>query len=360
MFSNGAELAWVVPPQLLEVARTAEVASLPHLLDALGAGRVRAGRGRAERATAGGTRASAPRSTRRRGRAPGTGGARGACVVVTDVARLGRRARRRAQRPRRRVRRHRCVARARTGPAPAGDQLRRRRGPARRRRRRGPIDAVVVALARRRAGAGVADAPGWQRVLDEHAGITDRIGTDAAWVRAVVRSRGGDRAARPGGHRRRRHHRRRTEPGPGGGAALPRRPRRHRRPGRRVRDQRGGRAGLGAAAAAVRGRRLPGGAADAGALSGAELVADADWIGLRSHPQPGRDDLVRRARPSPAGSTARSGPWSPAARTRASRARGGTMAAPIERIVDAHIHLWDPGPRRLVPVPGRPAGAGHG
>ena len=36
------------------------------------------------------------------------------------------------------------------------------------------------------------------------------------------------------------------------------------------------------------------------------------------------------------------------------------MAAPIERIVDAHIHLWDPGQRRVVSVPRRSARARHG
>src|SRR4029077_9589926 len=48
----------------------------------------------------------------------------------------------------------------------------------------GPVDAVVVAL---RSGVDrvAGNAPGWQRVLDEHAGITDRIRGDAAWMRAV-------------------------------------------------------------------------------------------------------------------------------------------------------------------------------
>ena len=35
MFSNGAEVAWVVPPQLLEVARTTDVGSVPRLLEML-------------------------------------------------------------------------------------------------------------------------------------------------------------------------------------------------------------------------------------------------------------------------------------------------------------------------------------
>ena len=46
MFSNGAEIAWVVPPRLLEVARTADVASLPQLLEVTRAGSPRAGRSR--------------------------------------------------------------------------------------------------------------------------------------------------------------------------------------------------------------------------------------------------------------------------------------------------------------------------
>ena len=36
----------------------------------------------------------------------------------------------------------------------------------------------------------------------------------------------------------------------------------------------------------LRARRLPRERPDVASLSGAELVADADWFGLRSHPSP--------------------------------------------------------------------------
>ena len=47
VFSNGAEAAWVVPPRLLEVARTGDVGSLLAVLEPLGGEGAGAGRGRA-------------------------------------------------------------------------------------------------------------------------------------------------------------------------------------------------------------------------------------------------------------------------------------------------------------------------
>ncbi len=45
------------------------------------------------------------------------------------------------------------------------------------------IDAVVVAVAGRRSGAG--DDPDWKHILDDHEDIVERIHADARWVRAV-------------------------------------------------------------------------------------------------------------------------------------------------------------------------------
>ena len=175
----------------------------------------------------------------------------------------------------------------RTEPARAGDRV---RTPSRAQlagvaRDAGPVDAVVVAL-----GAGfdrpAADGPAWQRVLDEHAGITDRIRTDAAWVRAVsdlaaatdrpVRVVTVVEATTAGGRSRAQ----------AAAQLVARRPRRHVGPGRRLRDQRGGRAGPGARPPRPRSRPHLVCSPEAGSLSGAELVADAEWIGLRSHPHP--------------------------------------------------------------------------
>src|SRR5262249_19660749 len=48
-----------------------------------------------------------------------------------------------------------------------------------------PLDAVVVAV---RSGGPAGDVSGtssWKQILDEHAGITDKIRADAGWVRAA-------------------------------------------------------------------------------------------------------------------------------------------------------------------------------
>ncbi len=160
----------------------------------------------------------------------------------------------------------------------------------------GTFDAVIVALSDGSDGSDDAitrggdqvrdDRPGWRSVLDSHAGLVDRIHTDAAWVRAAA-----------GG-------------GPDDGGAV------------RVvtvvdAASSGGRSRAQAAAQLARSARAatkdrvsafaisveksvpttsdvvgqlaahlvssPG----AAELSGAELVVDEGWIGLRRHPHPG-------------------------------------------------------------------------
>ena len=122
-------------------------------------------------------------------------------------------------------------------------------------------------------------------MLDEHAGITDRIRTDAAWVRAVsdlaaatdrpvrvvtvvgATTAGGRSRAQAAAQLSRAAH----------GATSDR---------------------VDAFAISMEGAPAPARAAasevaaylvcspEAGALSGAELVAGAEWIGLRTHPHP--------------------------------------------------------------------------
>ncbi len=283
MFSNGAEIAWVVPPRLLEMARTADVKSLPHLLDALGpavfgpaeATQASNGGGNPRVGTAfdearAGCARDGGRPLRRRHRRPF----------------VGPRALGRTRRARCGVRRCRCVALRRTGSGAAGDRIRRRRGTtcAAWPDDAGPIDAVVVALTGgfdRVAGNG----PGWQRVLDEHAGITDRIRTDAAWVRAVsdlaaatdtplrvvtlvdATTAGGKSRAQAATQLARAAHGAtadRVDAFVIGVEAAPETTR--------------------PAAAEVAAHLVC--SPDAATLSGAELVADAEWIGLRSHPSP--------------------------------------------------------------------------
>ena len=136
----------------------------------------------------------------------------------------------------------------------------------------------MVALA---GGASSSAAEGWARVLDEHAGVTEQIGTDAAWVRAVSDySTAADRPVRvvtvvdattAGGRSR---------------AQSATQLSRAAHPGT---DDR-----VDAFAVSVEASGQPVGEivahlvsdADAGALSGAELVVGPDWFGLRSHPHP--------------------------------------------------------------------------
>ena len=176
MFSNGAEVAWVVPPQLLEMARTTDIGSLPR---PAGAARptVLAPAEAAQASNGGGNPRlrsvfdeSAPSAT-------AAANAQRA-VIVTDIPASGA-----------------AITKALTSRGvecvtivepktdfTAAEQL------AAVASESGPVDAVVVVLGGDDVlGAGASsDAPAWQRVLDEHTGITDRIATDAAWVRAVA------------------------------------------------------------------------------------------------------------------------------------------------------------------------------
>jgi NAD(P)-dependent dehydrogenase (short-subunit alcohol dehydrogenase family) len=284
MFSNGAELAWVVPGQLLEVARTADVASLPHLLAALGPAALAPAEG--AQATNGG---GIPRvGTAFADAASDAEAAAHAsrCVIVTDVPAWG-------DELAGALAAHgtECVglgAWPGTAPGPgqpattfddAGAQLAGVGG------RSGPIDAVVVALAGNEPVPASADVPGWQRVVDEHAGITDLIGTDAAWVRAVsdlaaaterpirvvtvvdATTAGGRSRAQAAAQLARAAH----------GATA------DRVDAFVIGVESAEASALRTAASLV--AHLTG-ADDAGSLSGAELVTDADWFGLRSHPSP--------------------------------------------------------------------------
>jgi NAD(P)-dependent dehydrogenase (short-subunit alcohol dehydrogenase family) len=143
----------------------------------------------------------------------------------------------------------------------------------------GSVDAVVVAL----AGTAASEAASWEQVLAEHSGIVDRLHADAGWARAVadhaaateqpVRLVTLTHATTAGGRSRAQ-----------AAAQL-------------ARAARGGTADrVSAFAVSV---EAPFGDApiaelvahlvsspDSPSLSGAELVAGAGWVGLRSHPRP--------------------------------------------------------------------------
>ncbi|MEX1006631.1 MAG: SDR family NAD(P)-dependent oxidoreductase [Acidimicrobiia bacterium] len=275
MFSNGAELAWVVPPRLLEVARTTDVGSLPRLLEMLGP-TVLAPAEAAQATNGGGNpRLGAAFDEPAPSASSAAHGRR--AVVVTDVPASGNAITKTLT-----SRGVECVtiAQPATRFTAAAEQLAAVAGES------VPVDAVVVALVGDDARAVASpDVPAWQRMLDEHTGITDRIATDAAWVRAVADlAAASDRPVRivtvvdatsAGGRSRAQ-----------AAAQLSRAA--HQATADRVdafaisvESAHGSAFGRTADVAAYLVSD-----AGAGALSGAELVVSTDWVGLRSHPRP--------------------------------------------------------------------------
>jgi NAD(P)-dependent dehydrogenase (short-subunit alcohol dehydrogenase family) len=271
LFAGGSEVAVIDEPRLLEVVRSAEVASLARVLEAViprafapaesiqmsdGASNPRFGPIFDEPAPA--ELASAHVRS---------------CAVVTDrpllaaslAAALGSRS----------IACHRVdVAH---GFAPAANALRSLVETA------GPIDAIVLALAGRVASA--SSTAGSDRVLAEHRGIVEDIHADAGWARAVA-----DYAA----------HASRpvrlvtlTDAATAGGRS------RGQASAQLARAAAGATEGRVAAfAVSIEASEEVAGPAvgefaahllshpEAGALAGAELVAGGCWLGLRSHPRP--------------------------------------------------------------------------
>ena len=138
---------------------------------------------------------------------------------------------------------------------------------------------MVVAI----GAAGALSSEGWAGVLDEHAGVTEQIGNDAAWVRAVSDYSAAADARGPGRQRRRRVHRRWAQPRAVGRPAVARRaPATEDRVDAFALSVEA--SGEGEVIGEVVAHLVCD--ADAGALSGAELVVGPDWFGLRSHPHP--------------------------------------------------------------------------
>jgi NAD(P)-dependent dehydrogenase (short-subunit alcohol dehydrogenase family) len=174
IFSGGSELAWLDPPRLLEVARSADVTSLPHALETVIP--VAFATAEAAQATNGGgnprfgpvfdepaeTSAAADRVR--------------SCVIVTDSHAWGGTI---SDALTSQGVKCSVVAEPAKGFAPAAEQLGLTAKDA------GPIDAVIVALRGVDGGGGVASEGVWSQVLDEHAGVAENIHADAGWVRAV-------------------------------------------------------------------------------------------------------------------------------------------------------------------------------
>jgi len=272
MFSNGAELACIGPPRLLEVVDLPGDASLPRRLGTLVA---------AALAPAEAAQASTGGSTPRLGEVPtaATAPARRVAVVTGDpawetavldaLAAQG------------------CTTVMVDATTLGFDDTTARL------RDLGPLDAVVVARpgAGRGNSTGAApetsrdDGPGWLTILDEHTDLPAAIGDDAAWARAVAELAAATGrptrivtvvdAADAGGRTRAQAAAQLSRAARGATAEL-----------------------VDAFAVSVEDASATGRtnaaqvaahlacSPDAGALSGAELAVTERWLGLRSHPHP--------------------------------------------------------------------------
>jgi NAD(P)-dependent dehydrogenase (short-subunit alcohol dehydrogenase family) len=272
LFTGGSEVAFIDEPRLLEVVRTSGAASLRRVLEAV-VPRALAAAEAAQATTGGGNPRFGSVFEEHADGAALSEPAR-SCAVVCDRPELTSRLIAALE--------SRSVACHTVGTAGGfGDAAKRLAGIS---DADGPLDAVVVAPA--------GDAPqspraeqDWEQVLASHRGLVERIHADAGWARAVAEH-----------------------------AAEKDRPLRlvtltdGRTPGGRSRAQAS--AQLARAAATSTGGQVtafsvsleasgdgPGTAVaelvahllahpDSAGLAGAELVVDADWLGLRSHPRP--------------------------------------------------------------------------
>lgn len=284
LFSNGSEVSLVAPPRVLEATRSIDVPSLPHLLDTLGPAVLAPAE--AAQTTLGGGNPRLGDAFDEPATDPVTGAGR--CVVVTDAPRWGT-----ALTDALVARGVECIGVG-AGPGAESDRAEVARGfagvteqLAAVARSAGGVDAVVVALGAddRRVAAGTPGGPAWQQVLDEHTGIIDAIRTDAAWVRAVAdHATAADRPIRlvtVGGA---------TDDGGRGRAQAAAQLARAAHSATAERVDAFSISVEAAEESALRGAAETAAylvcAADAGALSGAELVAGRAWLGVRSHPNP--------------------------------------------------------------------------
>jgi hypothetical protein len=272
IFSNGAELAWVRPPHLLEVARTVDAASLAAVIDRVvptafataetaqatnGGGNPRL-RGAFDEAGPDADRA-APAVSR--------------CLIVSDVAAV-----RDAVTSALAARGVQCVD---PGTLAGGFEVvaGRLEGIL---QESGPLDAVVIAFAG--TGTGASSGGGdWQQILDQHAGITDDILRDSTWIRVLA-----DHANDSGRSLRVVTV---TDATSAGGRSRAQASAQLSRPAHTATDNRLDAFAIALESADAVARDAAAELAahllctpDAAALSGAEMTVGPAWVGLRSHP----------------------------------------------------------------------------
>lgn len=284
IFSGGSELAWLTQPHLLEVCRTSDTRSLPHVLETVVP--IAFTPAEAAQATNGGSNPRFGPVFEETGGSAG-GGPVGTCLVVTDDRAWGA-----VVGDALAARGVKCTGIG----AWAGDQSvsgdlasgfdGAAAQVARAAEQTGPLDAVVLALTGGRRGGGTpSGTDGWRQVLDEHAGITDQIRTDAAWVRAVADySAQADRPVRVVTV---------TEATTAGGRSRGQSAAQLARAGHTATSDRVDAFAISVEAAGDAGQRPAAELAahllcgpDTAPLAGGEFVVGSGWFGLRSHPRP--------------------------------------------------------------------------
>jgi NAD(P)-dependent dehydrogenase (short-subunit alcohol dehydrogenase family) len=184
LFSSGTEVALIAPPRLLEVARTRDVQSLPHALQTFMT--VAFASGEANQASSGATNPRFGPIYEEEAEDSAGASESGCCLIVTDDADWGA-VLADAFSSRGVI----CVGVGAWPGVPGGpvEIAKGFTGAAEQvamAARDTPLDAVVVALVGADQALDNAAGPnGWRQILDEHAGITERIRTDAGWVRAA-------------------------------------------------------------------------------------------------------------------------------------------------------------------------------
>ena len=269
IFSNGAEVAWVRPPHLLEAARTVDAASLAAVIDRI----VPTAFATAEtaQATNGGGNPRLRGVFDEAGPDADRAAAVSRCLIVSDVAAV-----RDAVTSALAARGVECV-----DPGPLADGFEvvagRLEGIL---QESGPIDAVVIAFAGTAASSGADD---WQQILDQHTNITDDILRDSTWIRVLA-----DHANDSGQSLRVVTI---TDATSAGGRSRAQTSAQLSRPAHTATENRldafaialeSADAAARDAAAELTAHLLC--TPDAAALSGAEMVAGPAWVGLRSHP----------------------------------------------------------------------------
>ncbi len=174
LFAGGSEVALIDAPRLLEVIRSDDVRSLPHLFEAAAAAVLAPAE--ATQATNGGSNPRLATIFDDPGTAEGRAGKVGSCFIVGEppgvvaavTAALAARG-------------VTCTA---VAAAPAGGFAGAAEALAAAVNRVGAPDAVVVALHGTPAAPG--GVSGWERLLAEHAEVVDHIHRDAGWARAVA------------------------------------------------------------------------------------------------------------------------------------------------------------------------------